>query len=74
MISTQEFQVTVNAKSIKFGLCGKDKQGILMQQSALKKLYPFKTYESAPVAFFWLTLYIHILDLHDYFLLYKKFE
>uniref|UniRef100_A0A915I9N1 Uncharacterized protein n=1 Tax=Romanomermis culicivorax TaxID=13658 RepID=A0A915I9N1_ROMCU len=33
-------------RSIKFGLYNKDKLGILMQQSALKELNPFKSYGS----------------------------
>uniref|UniRef100_A0A915L9Z8 Uncharacterized protein n=1 Tax=Romanomermis culicivorax TaxID=13658 RepID=A0A915L9Z8_ROMCU len=35
--SFQVIQVTMNATSIKFGHCNKDKEGILMQQSALGK-------------------------------------
>uniref|UniRef100_A0A915KX26 Uncharacterized protein n=1 Tax=Romanomermis culicivorax TaxID=13658 RepID=A0A915KX26_ROMCU len=39
-------QVTINARSTKFCPYSKDKQGILMQKSALEKLYPFKSYGS----------------------------
>uniref|UniRef100_A0A915HXD8 Uncharacterized protein n=1 Tax=Romanomermis culicivorax TaxID=13658 RepID=A0A915HXD8_ROMCU len=35
--------VTMNARSMKSGLCSKDKQGTLMQQSALKNLYLSKS-------------------------------
>uniref|UniRef100_A0A915K3F1 Uncharacterized protein n=1 Tax=Romanomermis culicivorax TaxID=13658 RepID=A0A915K3F1_ROMCU len=38
-------KITICARSIKFSACNKDKQGILMQQSALKKLYPFGSLE-----------------------------
>uniref|UniRef100_A0A915HWV8 Uncharacterized protein n=1 Tax=Romanomermis culicivorax TaxID=13658 RepID=A0A915HWV8_ROMCU len=38
--------VTINARCIKFGPNNKDKQGILMQQSTLKKLHPFENYEN----------------------------
>uniref|UniRef100_A0A915K7K1 Uncharacterized protein n=1 Tax=Romanomermis culicivorax TaxID=13658 RepID=A0A915K7K1_ROMCU len=34
--------ITIYARSIKANLCSKDKQGILMQQSASKKLHPVK--------------------------------
>uniref|UniRef100_A0A915J7Z4 Uncharacterized protein n=1 Tax=Romanomermis culicivorax TaxID=13658 RepID=A0A915J7Z4_ROMCU len=34
----------INAKTVKLGLCNKDKRGILMQQSALKELYPFESF------------------------------
>uniref|UniRef100_A0A915IPY6 LAGLIDADG homing endonuclease n=1 Tax=Romanomermis culicivorax TaxID=13658 RepID=A0A915IPY6_ROMCU len=47
LIDQTKFQIlgiTMKARSIKFGLYSKDKQGILMQQSAFKKLYPFKTF------------------------------
>uniref|UniRef100_A0A915HGK9 G-protein coupled receptors family 1 profile domain-containing protein n=1 Tax=Romanomermis culicivorax TaxID=13658 RepID=A0A915HGK9_ROMCU len=39
----QIWRETINARSIQFGPCNKDKQCILMQQSALKKLNPFET-------------------------------
>uniref|UniRef100_A0A915JNF8 Uncharacterized protein n=1 Tax=Romanomermis culicivorax TaxID=13658 RepID=A0A915JNF8_ROMCU len=45
MLKAAHELATINARSIKFGFCNKDKQGILMQQSALKKLYPFECYE-----------------------------
>uniref|UniRef100_A0A915HRG2 Aminopeptidase P N-terminal domain-containing protein n=1 Tax=Romanomermis culicivorax TaxID=13658 RepID=A0A915HRG2_ROMCU len=38
--------VSINARSIKCGLYNKDKQGVLMQQSAIKELHPFKSYGS----------------------------
>uniref|UniRef100_A0A915HFC7 Uncharacterized protein n=1 Tax=Romanomermis culicivorax TaxID=13658 RepID=A0A915HFC7_ROMCU len=39
-------KITTSARIVKFDPCNKDKQGILMQQSALKKPHPFKSYES----------------------------
>uniref|UniRef100_A0A915JQG8 Uncharacterized protein n=1 Tax=Romanomermis culicivorax TaxID=13658 RepID=A0A915JQG8_ROMCU len=39
-----EIQVITNARSIKSGIYSEDKQGILMQQFALKELHPFKSY------------------------------
>uniref|UniRef100_A0A915HPR0 Uncharacterized protein n=1 Tax=Romanomermis culicivorax TaxID=13658 RepID=A0A915HPR0_ROMCU len=41
-----QMKLTINARSIKFSPCNKEKQGIIMQQSALKKLHPVETYES----------------------------
>uniref|UniRef100_A0A915K9N8 Uncharacterized protein n=1 Tax=Romanomermis culicivorax TaxID=13658 RepID=A0A915K9N8_ROMCU len=38
--------ITINARSINFGRCNKDNQGILLQQSALKKLHPSEGYET----------------------------
>uniref|UniRef100_A0A915ILL4 Uncharacterized protein n=1 Tax=Romanomermis culicivorax TaxID=13658 RepID=A0A915ILL4_ROMCU len=38
--------LTIKAKSIKFGPCNNDKQGILTQQSALYNLHPFESYGS----------------------------
>uniref|UniRef100_A0A915K9H1 Uncharacterized protein n=1 Tax=Romanomermis culicivorax TaxID=13658 RepID=A0A915K9H1_ROMCU len=38
--------VTINARSMKFVPNNKDKQGILMQQCALKRLHSFESYES----------------------------
>uniref|UniRef100_A0A915J3Q1 Uncharacterized protein n=1 Tax=Romanomermis culicivorax TaxID=13658 RepID=A0A915J3Q1_ROMCU len=47
----------MKVRSIKFGLDSKNKQDILMQQFALKKLYSFKSYGSQHRSpFFLLTL------------------
>uniref|UniRef100_A0A915L4Z8 Uncharacterized protein n=1 Tax=Romanomermis culicivorax TaxID=13658 RepID=A0A915L4Z8_ROMCU len=38
--------ITINVRSIKLDPCNKDKQGILMKQSALKKLHTVESYEN----------------------------
>uniref|UniRef100_A0A915KT85 Uncharacterized protein n=1 Tax=Romanomermis culicivorax TaxID=13658 RepID=A0A915KT85_ROMCU len=42
----KDTKLTISARSLKLSPCNKDKQTILVRQSALKKFHPFESYRT----------------------------